>query len=60
MEEHGLKLVSFGEEHLSQQENQHLHQICLENGVTVKFELVKQIHRKFRIRNAQTTYKVSK
>ena len=56
----GIKLVSFGDEHSSQQENKHFHPLCLEGGISVKFELVKQIHQKFRIRNHQATHEVSK
>lgn len=54
----GIKLVSSGDEHSSQQENKHFHHLCLEGGITVKFELVKQIHRKFRIRNHQAIHEV--
>ena len=57
----GIKLVSFGDEHSSQQENKHFHCLNLDkDGITVKFELVKQIHRKFRIRSHQAMHKVSK
>lgn len=60
MENQGIKLVSFGDEHSSQEQNKYFHSLALEDGITVKFELVKQIHRKFRIRNEQATHEVSK
>lgn len=56
----GFKLVSFGDEQFFQRDNQYFHHICLEDGVTLKFELIQQIHRKFRIRDAQAVQKVSK
>lgn len=59
-ESQGIKLVSFGDEHSSQQQNQYFHNICLKDGITMKFELVKELHRKFRIRDAQVTHEVSK
>ena len=60
MESQGIKLVSFGDEHLSQQQNQYFHSLCLKNGITVKFGLVKQIHQKFMIRVGASTHEVSK
>lgn len=56
----GIKLASFGDEHSSQQQNKFFHPLCLKDGITVKFELVKQMHRKFRIRYEQPTHEVSK
>lgn len=60
MESQGIKLVSFGDEHSSQQQNKFFHSLCLENGIIVKFGLVKQIHQKFIIRVGPSTHEVSK
>lgn len=58
---YGIKLhvVAFGDEYSTQQENQHFHSLCLEDSVTLSFELLKQVQQKFRIRDAQVTHKVS-
>lgn len=61
MESQGFKLVSFGDEYSSQEQNKYFHTLCLKNGITVKFTLVKQIHQKFRIRDdPAATHIVSK
>ena len=59
-ESQGIKLISFGDEYSSQQQNKFFHSLCLNNGITVKFGLVKQIHQKFRIRDRPATHEVSK
>lgn len=61
-EQQGIKLhaVSFGDEYLTQQHSQHFHTLCLEDNITVEFQLFKQTHLKFRIRDAQVTHIVSK
>lgn len=54
-----LQLVSFGDEYSSQQQHQHFHTLCLEEGIKVKFELLKQVQRRFRIREEQETFQVT-
>ena len=58
-QQQGIKLytIPFGDEFSNQQYNKHLHTICLEGNVTIEFQLLSQMHRKFRIRNAQDVCK---
>lgn len=51
-----LHVVSICEEDLCQEENQHFHTAFIEDHIAINFQLVKQVHRKFRIRDAHMAH----
>lgn len=55
-----IKLVPIGDEYLCQCENQYFHTafVGTHMHLTIKFQLLKQVHRKFRITHAQIADKV--
>lgn len=57
-DQQGIKIVSMGEEYLSQAESGYFHTVFIDTDIhsTITFQLVKEI--KFRIRDAQTADKV--